>query len=63
MKYTNSRYGTAGLLSPNTEAKIVDPESGEALPVNRTGELWITGPYVMKGKTLNYRMRIIVFHF
>jgi OPC-8:0 CoA ligase 1 len=57
------RYGTAGLLSPNTEAKIVDPESGEALPVNRTGELWIRGPYVMKGKTLNYRMRIIVFHF
>lgn len=30
------RYGTAGLLSPNFEAKIVDPESGEALPVNRT---------------------------
>ncbi|KAF0893263.1 hypothetical protein E2562_023905 [Oryza meyeriana var. granulata] len=43
------RYGTAGLLSPNTEAKIIDPESGEALPVNRTGELWIRGPYVMKG--------------
>ncbi|VAI10270.1 unnamed protein product [Triticum turgidum subsp. durum] len=43
------RYGTAGLLSPNTEAKIVDPETGEALPVNRTGELWIRGPYVMKG--------------
>ncbi|RLN19440.1 4-coumarate--CoA ligase-like 4 [Panicum miliaceum] len=43
------RYGTAGLLSPNTEAKIVDPDTGEALPVNRTGELWIRGPYVMKG--------------
>lgn len=43
------RYGTAGLLSPNTEAKIVDPETGEALPVNRTGELWIRGPYIMKG--------------
>lgn len=43
------RYGTAGLLSPNTEAKIVDPETGEALPVNSTGELWIRGPYVMKG--------------
>lgn len=45
----SSRYGTAGLLSPSTEAKIVDPETGEALPVNRTGELWIRGPYVMKG--------------
>lgn len=43
------QYGTAGLLSPNTEAKIVDPETAEALPVNRTGELWIKGPYVMKG--------------
>ncbi|EHA8587597.1 4-coumarate--CoA ligase-like 4 [Cocos nucifera] len=43
------RYGTAGLLSPNTEARIVDPETGTSLPVNRTGELWIRGPYVMKG--------------
>ncbi|KAK9271259.1 hypothetical protein L1049_026849 [Liquidambar formosana] len=43
------RYGTAGMLSPSMEAKIVDPESGEALPVNRTGELWLRGPTIMKG--------------
>ncbi|KAI3464728.1 hypothetical protein Pfo_021391 [Paulownia fortunei] len=43
------KYGTAGLLSPSMEAKIVDPESGEALPVNRTGELWLRGPSIMKG--------------
>ncbi|KAE9617269.1 hypothetical protein Lal_00034685 [Lupinus albus] len=43
------RYGTAGLLSPSVEGKIVDPESGEALPVNRTGELWLRGPFIMKG--------------
>uniref|UniRef100_A0A1D1YJA9 4-coumarate--CoA ligase n=1 Tax=Anthurium amnicola TaxID=1678845 RepID=A0A1D1YJA9_9ARAE len=43
------RYGTAGLLSPNTQARIVDPDTGEPFPVNRTGELWLRGPYVMKG--------------
>ncbi|XP_068646538.1 probable CoA ligase CCL5 [Aristolochia californica] len=43
------RYGTAGMLSPNMDAKIVDPESGKALPVNSTGELWLRGPTVMKG--------------
>ncbi|CBI18880.3 unnamed protein product, partial [Vitis vinifera] len=43
------RHGTAGLLSPSMEAKIVDPESGKALSVNRAGELWLRGPTIMKG--------------
>ncbi|KAF8026254.1 hypothetical protein BT93_F2916 [Corymbia citriodora subsp. variegata] len=43
------RYGTAGLLSPSMEARTVDPESGEALGVNRTGELWLRGATIMKG--------------
>ncbi|KAL3736428.1 hypothetical protein ACJRO7_025387 [Eucalyptus globulus] len=43
------RYGTAGLLSPSMEARIVDPDSGAALGVNRTGELWLRGPTIMKG--------------
>ncbi|KAI3418117.1 uncharacterized protein J3R85_013986 [Psidium guajava] len=43
------RYGTAGLLSPSMEARIVDPESGAALGVKRTGELWLRGPTIMKG--------------
>ncbi|WCJ44354.1 4-coumarate--CoA ligase-like 4 [Euphorbia peplus] len=43
------RYGTAGLLSPNMEAKIVNPDTGEALTVYQTGELLLRGDCVMKG--------------
>lgn len=43
------KYGTAGMLSPSMEAKIVDPDSGKALLVNQTGELWLKGPSIMKG--------------
>ncbi|XWS25984.1 hypothetical protein CRYUN_Cryun27aG0114600 [Craigia yunnanensis] len=43
------RYGTAGMLSPSMEAKIVDPDSGKALTLNQTGELWLRGPSIMKG--------------
>ncbi|GLT74414.1 hypothetical protein SLA2020_462150 [Shorea laevis] len=43
------RYGTAGLLSPSMEAKIVEPDTGKALGVNQTGELWLRGPTIMKG--------------
>ncbi|ONI32244.1 hypothetical protein PRUPE_1G355900 [Prunus persica] len=42
------RYGTAGLLSASMAAKIVDPDSGKALAVNQTGELWLKGPTIMK---------------
>ncbi|KAL6494374.1 hypothetical protein OROGR_031174 [Orobanche gracilis] len=43
------RYGSAGRLSENMEAKIVDPQSGEALPPGQHGELWLRGPVIMKG--------------
>ncbi|CAI0382241.1 unnamed protein product [Linum tenue] len=43
------RPGSVGKLLPNMEARIVAPESGEGLGVRRTGELWLKGPYVMKG--------------
>ncbi|MEA2453232.1 MAG: hypothetical protein QOG04_1942 [Actinomycetota bacterium] len=43
------RAGSIGFLIPNTEAKIVDPETGDELDANGTGEVWIRGPQVMKG--------------
>ncbi|KAL3874680.1 hypothetical protein ACJMK2_037658 [Sinanodonta woodiana] len=41
--------GTIGPMIPNTSAKIVDVESGKALPVRKEGEIWIKGPQIMKG--------------
>ncbi|CAH1423213.1 unnamed protein product [Lactuca virosa] len=46
-------HGSAGRLSPNVEAKIVDPETGEALSPMQQGELWLRGPMVMKGYVRN----------
>ncbi|KAK9135756.1 hypothetical protein Syun_015086 [Stephania yunnanensis] len=43
------RYGTAGRLSASMEARVVEVETGRALGVNQTGELWLRGPSVMKG--------------
>ncbi|PPS16997.1 hypothetical protein GOBAR_AA03577 [Gossypium barbadense] len=45
------KYGSVGLLSPNLEAKIVDPTTGTALKVNQKGELWLRGPSIMKEAT------------
>ena len=41
--------GSIGVPLPDTEAKIVDPESGEELEVGEVGELIVRGPQVMKG--------------
>ncbi len=39
-------YGSCGVLIPNTEAKIVDLKTGEALGPGMIGELCIRGPQV-----------------
>jgi acyl-CoA synthetase (AMP-forming)/AMP-acid ligase II len=41
--------GSVGALIPNTEARLVDPETGEDAPEGEEGEIWIRGPQVMKG--------------
>ncbi|KAJ1287398.1 hypothetical protein BS78_02G007100 [Paspalum vaginatum] len=45
----SARTGSVGRLSWGAEAKIVHPETGLALPPGVPGELWVRGPFVMKG--------------
>ncbi|MEY1554304.1 AMP-binding protein [Yoonia sp. R2331] len=46
---TAPRAGAAGLLVPNTQARIVDIESGHNCAADQEGELWLKGPQVMQG--------------
>jgi acyl-CoA synthetase (AMP-forming)/AMP-acid ligase II len=41
--------GAVGTLVANTEARLVDPTTGDDLPPGSTGELWVRGPQVMAG--------------
>ncbi|KAM3311264.1 hypothetical protein ACQJBY_031746 [Aegilops geniculata] len=43
------RIGSVGRLSPGAEVKIIDPQTGDALPPGVPGELWVRGPFVMEG--------------
>jgi long-chain acyl-CoA synthetase len=43
------RPGSIGLPLPDTEAKIIDPDTGAALPPDTPGELVLRGPQVMPG--------------
>ena len=49
----NPKPGTIGLSVPNTECRVVDPETGEDAAEGERGELWIRGPQVMKGYLTN----------
>ncbi len=41
--------GSIGALIPNTEARLVNPETGEDVAEGEEGELWVRGPQVMTG--------------
>jgi long-chain acyl-CoA synthetase len=43
------KVGSIGLPLPDTEAQIVDLQTGKRLNVGKTGELAVKGPQVMKG--------------
>lgn len=38
-----------GVPLPDTEIRVVDPETGKELPVGEPGEVWVRGPQIMAG--------------
>lgn len=47
--YRGLRHGTIGRPLPGVEVRIVDPDTGELLPVGQAGMLEIRGPNIMLG--------------
>ena len=47
--YGLRKPGSIGVPLPDTDARVVDPRTGEAVPVGGAGELLVRGPQVMKG--------------
>jgi long-chain acyl-CoA synthetase len=47
--YGERRAGSIGLPIPSTDACVMDPETGEYLPVGEVGEMAVRGPQVMPG--------------
>ncbi len=43
------KTGSIGLPLPDTEVKIIDPDTGRETPVGEVGEMAVRGPQVMKG--------------
>ena len=44
-----TRPGTVGRPVPNTELRVVDPDTGQERGTGEIGELWVRGPQVMAG--------------
>jgi acyl-[acyl-carrier-protein]-phospholipid O-acyltransferase/long-chain-fatty-acid--[acyl-carrier-protein] ligase len=44
-----AKEGTVGRPIPGVAAKIIDPDTGAELGIDKPGQLWITGPNVMLG--------------
>ncbi|MBD1371054.1 AMP-binding protein [Hazenella sp. IB182357] len=47
--WDRKKVGTIGLPWPDTDARIVNPETGEPVDVNEQGELLVKGPQIMLG--------------
>lgn len=44
-----ARPGSVGMLVPNTQARVVDPDTGIDVGAGATGELWVRGPQLDGG--------------
>lgn len=44
-----ARPGSAGMLVPNMQARLVDPATGADAGPGQVGELWVRGPQLMDG--------------
>jgi acyl-CoA synthetase (AMP-forming)/AMP-acid ligase II len=53
--------GSIGPLVPNTEARLVDPETGEDVAEGEEGEIWLRGPQVMLGYLNNAEATAEIF--
>jgi len=47
--FTVNEKHALGVPGPNLEAKVVDPDTGEDVPVGEVGEIWLRGPQMMIG--------------
>ncbi|MBN1376108.1 MAG: AMP-binding protein [Dehalococcoidia bacterium] len=48
-RYGKHKAGSVGLPIADTEVKVVDPTTGEPVPIGEPGELLVKGPQVMQG--------------
>jgi 4-coumarate--CoA ligase len=47
--FGKGKPGASGVLLPNTQCRIVDPQTLQDQPLGKEGEMWVRGPQVMKG--------------
>ncbi len=58
----NCRNGSIGLPLPNIDAAILNPQTGEPVPVGEVGEIAVKGPNIMQGYWNREKKTAAIFH-